>query len=193
MEILAWIMSTAALCLYSSSYLFNNKRNYLIFQLTGNVFLSLSYLTIGAYFTMVSALIGVARGLICYQYEKRDRSVPIGVIAGLCIATVGSYVLINYVVLDQSSPWDVFYLIASCLYAICFAIRNIRVMRYVVLIPHSCAVAYNLLVHAPITSAISYGIELAVTLVAIVRFDLLGRRAGGQTTKGKAESQDLPA
>ena len=59
------VMSTVALGLYSSSYFF--KRNYLILQLSGNVCLSLSYLLMGAFFTMVSALIGVARGLIFFR------------------------------------------------------------------------------------------------------------------------------
>ena len=172
MFILSYVMSIAALILYSASYFFNNKKTYLILQLTGNAFLSLSYLMIGAYFTMVSVAIGIVRGLICFYYEKNDRSVPVAAIAGLCSATVLSYVLINYVILSQASVWDVVYLVASCMYAVTFSIRNIRVMRYVTLIPHSCAVAYNLLVEAPLSSAISYGIELTVTVVAIVKDEL---------------------
>ena len=170
MNELSFVMSTVALCLYSLSYFFNSKRNYLILQLAGNVFLSFSYLMIGAYFTMVSVLIGIFRGLICYIYEKKDKEVPVYYVLGLCTVTVASYIIINYVILSQSSPWDILYLIASCMYAITFAIRNIKVMRYVVLIPHSCAVAYNLLIKAPISSAISYGIELAVTVMAIIRY-----------------------
>ena len=85
--------------------------------------------------------------------------------------TVSSYILINYVILSgTASPWDVLYLIASCMYAISFAIRNIKLMRYVVLSPHGCAVLYNLLVNAPISSALSYGIEFVVTVVAIIKF-----------------------
>jgi len=33
-----------------------------------------------------------------------------------------------------------------------------------------CAIAYNLLINAPISSAISYGIELVITIVAIIKF-----------------------
>ena len=152
---LSFVMSAVALCLYSSSYFFNNKRNYLILQLSGNVFLSLSYLMIGAYFTMVSLVIGIARGLICYIYERKNRKVPVYFIVALCAATILSYIIINHVILSQTSVWDVLYLFAACMYAVTFAIRNIRVMRYTVLIPHSCSVAYNLLIKAPITSAIS--------------------------------------
>ena len=170
---LSFVMSTVALCLYSLSYFFNSKRNYLISQLCGNAFLSLSYLLIGSYFTMVAVIIGIARGLICYVYEKKDKKVPIYCIVGLCLATVLSYILINYVVLQsQASVWDFLYLFASCMYAVSFAIRNLRVMRYVVLIPHTSAVAYNLLINAPISSAISYGIELVVTVVAIVKYEV---------------------
>ena len=173
---LSFIMSTIALALYSLSYFFNSKRNYLILQLTGNVFLSVSYMLIGAYFTMVSVIIGIARGLICYVYEKKDKRVPVWAIAGLCISTVASYVIINYVILSNSSPWDFLYLFASCMYSVTFAIRNIRVMRYAVLAPHTSAIAYNLLIKAPISSAMSYTIELAVTMVAIIKYEIQGRK-----------------
>jgi len=120
---------------------------------------------------MVSVIIGIGRGLICYTYENKDKKVPVYMIAALCFVTVSSYILINYVILSgTSSPWDILYLIASCMYAISFAMRNIKLMRYVVLIPHACAVSYNLLVNAPISSALSYGIEFVVTVVAIIKF-----------------------
>ena len=173
---LSFVMSTIALALYSISYFFNNKRNYLILQLTGNVFFSVSYMLLGAYFTMVSVIIGIARGLICYIYERKDKKVPILVVLGLCLATVTSYVIINYVILSQASVWDFLYLLASCMYSITFAIRNIRVMRYAVIAPHCCAIAYNLLIKAPISSAMSYGVELAVTLAAILKYELPGLR-----------------
>lgn len=172
MSALSFLMSAVALGLYSLSYFFNNKKNYLILQLIGNVFLSVSYLLIGSYFTMISVIVGIARGLLCYIYEKNDKKVPIYVILGLCLVTVASYIIINYVVLSQASVWDFVYLFASCMYAVTFAMRNIRMMRYVILIPHVCAVAYNLLINAPITSAISYGIELVITLVAIIKYEI---------------------
>ena len=171
MNILSYFMSTIALALYCGSYFFNNKKKYLVLQLTGNVFLSLSYFFMGAYFTMVSVVIGIGRGLICYTYEKNDKKVPWYMIWGLCLINVLSYIIINYIILSgASSPWDVLYMFASCMYAITFAMRNITLMRYVVLIPHLSAIFYNLLAKAPISSAISYGIEFIITVVAIVKF-----------------------
>ena len=178
MRTVSFIMSTIALALYSGSYFFNNKRNYLILQVIGNIFLSLSYLLMGAYFTMVSVIVGIGRGLICYTYEKKDKNVPLYMIIGLCFVTVLSYIIINYVILSgQASPWDILYMFASCMYAITFAIRNIKLMRYVVLIPHISAVSYNLLVKAPISSAMSYGIEFVITIVAIIKFHIQERNA----------------
>ncbi len=166
-------MSTIALALFCGSYFFDNKKKYLILQLTGNVFLSFSYFFMGAYFTMVSVALGIVRGLICYTYEKNNKKVPLYMIIGLCFVTVSNYILINYVILSgTSSPWDVLYMVASCMYAITFAMRNIKLMRYVILIPHISAVSYNLLVNAPISSAISYGIEFVITIVAIIKFHI---------------------
>ena len=173
---LSFAMSTIALILYSSSYFFNNKRNYLLLQLTGNFFLSASYLLIGSYFTMVAVMLGIARGLICYVYEKKDKSVPIYWIIGLCLASILSYIIINTIILSTASVWDFLYLFAFCMYAVTFAMRNIRLMRFVVLIPHASAIAYNLLIHAPISSAISYGIELTVTVVAIIRYEISAKK-----------------
>ena len=137
------------------------------------MFLSFSYFFMGAYFTMVSVAIGIGRGLICYTYEKKNRKVPLYIIVGLCFVTVLSYIIINYVILlGASSPWDILYMGASCMYAITFAMRNIKLMRYVILIPHMSAIAYNLLVNAPISSAISYGIEFIITIVAIIKFHI---------------------
>ena len=169
---LSFITSTVALCLYSISYFVNTKRNYLIFQLSGNVFLSLSYLFMGSYFTMVSVAIGIGRGLICYAYEKRDKKVPVYVILLLCLASITSYLIINFVLLSDSSPWDILYLMSSCAYAVTFAMRNLRVMRYAVLVPNALAVSYNLLVKAPISSAISYAVEFLITVVAIIRCEI---------------------
>lgn len=169
---LSFAMSTLALLLYSLSYFFNNKQAYLMLQLVGNVFLSLSYLLMGAYFTMVSVALGIARGLICYAYEKRNKSVPVFVILALCMASILSYIIIDYIILSEAMVWDMLYLLASCMYAVTFAMRNIRLMRYIILVPHACAILYNLLVKAPISSAISYSIEFVVTVVAIIKYEI---------------------
>lgn len=171
MKTVAFIMSTISLALYCGSYFFDSKKKYLILQLIGNVFLSCSYLFMGAYFTMVSVAIGIGRGLICYTYENNNKKVPLYIIVGLCFVNVLSYIIINYVILlGASSPWDILYMFASCMYAVTFAMRNIKLMRYVILIPHISAVSYNLLVNAPISSAVSYGIEFVITVAAIIKF-----------------------
>ena len=54
--------------------------------------------------------------------------------------------------------------------------RNIKLMRYLVLIPHLSAVLYNLLARAPVSSVISYGIEFVITVAAIVKFHIREKR-----------------
>ena len=150
----------------------NNKWKEFLFAFSGfgpNFLMVL----MGAYFTMISVGIGIGRGLICYRYEKLNKRVPMYMIIALCCATILSYIIINYIVLSgTASPWDILYMIASCMYAITFAIRNIKLMRCMVLIPHACAILYNLLVAAPISSVISYGIEFVITIVAIIKFHI---------------------
>lgn len=166
----SFICSAIALALYSASYFFKTKKMYLTLQIIGNIFLALSYLLISAFFTMVSVILGIGRGLVCYFYEKRDKSVPVLVIIALCAATIISYITINFVILKSATSWDILYMLASCFYAITFTIRNLKLMRWAVLVPHSLAIAYNLVIKAPITSAMSYAIEFVITIVAIIKF-----------------------
>lgn len=171
------VTSFIALVLYSSSYFFKTKQGYLITQGLGNVSLALSYLFIGEFFTMFTVGLGIARAAICYYYEKKNKNVPVLVIAALCATIIASFFVINFGILKTGEFWDALYLVASCLYAVVFTIRNLKVMRYVILVPHSLAIAYNLIIRAPFTSALSYLIELTVTLVAIVKFHLQERAA----------------
>ncbi|MBO5775977.1 MAG: YgjV family protein [Clostridia bacterium] len=169
-QTISFICSATALALYSASYFFKTKKAYLTLQIIGNIFLSLSYLLIGAIFTMVTVIIGIGRGLVCYYYEKKDREVPLYMIIALCAATISSYVVINFIILKTATSWDVLYMLASCFYAITFTIRNIKLMRYAILVPHALAITYNLVIRAPITSALSYVIEAVITIVAIIKF-----------------------
>lgn len=176
-SVFSTVTSFLALVLYSGSYFFKTKRGYLLMQGFGNVSLALSYLYIGEFFTMFTLGLGIARVAICYVYEKKNKNVPVPVIVALCATIIASFFVINFGILKTGEFWDALYLVASCLYAVVFTIRNLKVMRYVILVPHSLAIAYNLIIRAPITSAISYFIELAVTLVAIVKFHLQERAA----------------
>ena len=175
--VISTVTSFIALVLYSSSYFFKTKKGYLVTQGSGNVSLALSYLFIGEYFTMFSVSLGIARAVICYIYEKKNKNVPVPMIAALCGVTIASFFVINFGILKTGEGWDILYLFASCLYAIVFTIRNLKVMRYVILAPHALAIAYNLIIRAPFTSALSYLIELGVTVVAIVKFSLQERAA----------------
>ena len=60
MMTLSYVMSVIALLLYSISYFFESKKNYLILQLIGNVFLSLSYLNIGTEYPILAVIVWLA-------------------------------------------------------------------------------------------------------------------------------------
>ena len=174
--VISTVASFIALVLYSLSYFFKSKRHYLVLQGSGNVCLAISFLLLGEYFTMVSVVIGILRAVVCYYYEARNRRVPIWVIVMLCSMIIASFFVVNTLILKTAKPWDILYLVASCLYAVVFTIRNLTVMRYVVLVPHVLSIAYNLIIQSPIFTAISYTIELIVTVVAIIKFRLQDKR-----------------
>ena len=67
---------------------------------------------------------------------------------------------------------DILYLAAMVLYAFIFRIRNIKVVRYTVIIPHVLAILYNLLLPNMIFVAMSYGFELLADFYAIFKYNI---------------------
>ena len=156
-------LSFLALIMFSGSY-------YLFFQGLGGLCLVFSYLFISEFFPMISLFIGLVRTATYYAYEKNDRRVPVYVVVSICMATIINYVFVNIVILQTQKPVDFILVISFCLYAVIFSIRKLEIVRYTVIIPHVLTIIYNILIHAPIFTAISYSIELTITIISIMYF-----------------------
>lgn len=164
------IISFIALMSFSASYFFKKKSYYLILQGLGGLCLVFSYFFISAFFPMISLFIGLVRTATYYAYEKKSRSVPPYVVASICFATIINYVIVNIIILRTQRLVDIILVVSFCLYAIIFSIRKLEIVRYTVIIPHVLTIIYNILIHAPIFTAISYSVELAITIISICYF-----------------------
>ncbi len=149
---------------------FVSKKSYLLFQLTGIIFLIFSYLFVELYFATVGLTIGFFRSLICYLYERKDKKVPLVVPILISLATVLAFVVINIVILKDYSPYDAIYLAVLIMYCFSFTIRNVVVLHNVVLVPAILAVVYNVLAGATLFVIISCSFELLADIVAIVKY-----------------------
>ena len=121
-----------------------------MFQGSGIVFLILSYLCNGQYFAMIGLGIGLARCVIFYLYERQEKEAPIAWCYALCALSVAVYGVVNLWILQTFHPADVVYLIGLVLYMFIFRIRNIKTVRFLILIPTALSIAYNVWAASPI-------------------------------------------
>lgn len=169
---LSQIAGGLTLALMVASYFFKSKRAYLLLQSLGLVAMFFSYLFGAEFFAMVSLAVSLTRTLTFFIYESKDKEAPLAFSFLFASLTVLAYLTVNLVILKTAKPLDILQLTAQAMYAFVFRIRNIKLMRYVVIVPTVLAVLYNVLLGGMVFVAVSYGFELAADLYAIVKYNL---------------------
>ena len=172
----ALIFSFIAMLLIAASYFLGTKDGFLVLQGSGIVFLMSSYLCNGQYFAMIGLGIGLARCVVFYLYERRDKEAPIVWCYALCALSFAAYFVVNLWILQQFHPADILYLIGLVLYMFVFRIRNIKTVRFVILLPTALSIAYNVWAASPIFTVISYCFEMLANIIAILKYHVFGAR-----------------
>ncbi len=172
-DMLGLIMSFIAMSLLIGSYLFKDRTYFLLFQALGIVFLILSYLFDGLYFAMIGLAIGLARTFTYFLYERKHTRAPVSWAVIFCMLTLAAYAVVNLWILKNPSPVDILNLVALFGYAILFRIKDVKLMRYLILIPTALSVLYNVLCGAAVFVAISYAFEITANIYAIIKFNIL--------------------
>ncbi|MBQ8323286.1 MAG: YgjV family protein [Clostridia bacterium] len=175
-ETVALGISFLAMALIVASYFFEKKVYFLLFQALGTVFLVLSYLFSGEYFAMIGLSIGLCRTLTYFFFERRNKTAPIYCVVLFCALTLAAYFTVNLGILKTAKPIDIFYVASLILYAIVFRIKDVELMRYLVLLPTALAVLYNVLCAAPVFTTVSYAFEVAAGVCAVIKFNILGQK-----------------
>lgn len=175
-ETVALIVSFVAMSLIVSSYFFAKKVYFLLFQALGTVFLVLSYLFSGEYFAMIGLAVGLSRTVTYFLFERKEKDAPIGFVFLFGALTLAAYFTVNLGILKTAKPIDIFYVASLIAYAIVFRIKDVELMRYLVLVPTVLAVLYNILCSAPIFTTISYVFEVAAGVYAVIKFNILGKK-----------------
>ena len=96
-----------AMVFVAISYFLKRKEKYLLFQLIAIFCLSFSYLFIEKYFAMITFAISVIRMVVFLIYEKKDIAVPMWLKSLFAALVVGAYVVVNVIVLKDTSGLDV--------------------------------------------------------------------------------------
>ena len=174
---LGLLLSFIAMIFVMISYFVKNKKMYLVFQALCIVFLALSYLVIGQFFTMVGLIIALIRALVFFCYERLDKPAPIWIAFVISLAIFIAYAILNLIVQKNASSLDIIVLIAGVMYAFIFRIRDLKIVRFTMLAPTFLSFLYNILIEAPIFLILSYGFEGLANIVSIFRYHVFPKRA----------------
>lgn len=178
----ALIASFIAMAFVVVAYFVRKKSNYLLCQLLCVVFLIISYFFTVQFFAMIGLAIGLSRTLTFFIYESKGKKAPLicaFVFSGL---TVLSYFIVNWGILKTAQPLDILCLASLILNAFIFRIRNLKIVRYTMLIPTVLSILFNLLTHAAIFATLTYVFELCANVVSIFKYHVFNKK--GETKNG---------
>lgn len=156
-----------------ASYFVKKKSWYLAFQASCIVFLMISYFFTVQFFAMIGLAIGLARALIFFVYEQKDKVAPLWVAFVISLATLTSYIIVNFVVLKRAQPLDILCLAALVMYAFIFRIRDLKTVRFTMLAPTILSILFNTLTSAALFASLTYVFELTANVVSIFRYHIL--------------------
>lgn len=188
----ALIASFIAMLFVVASYFVKKKTRYLLFQLLCIVFLIISYFFTKQFFAMIGLVVGLCRVIIFFLYENAKKKAPITwsfVISGM---TLLSYFIVNFGILKTSQPLDVLCLSALIGYAFIFRIRDLKIVRYTMIIPTVLSILFNLLTHAAIFATLTYVFELAANCVSILKYHVFPqlKNEGSNHDKDRAVTKE---
>ena len=146
-------------------------------QGVGITLLMVSYILWREYFAMVGLVIGLIRSVVYLLYEWKDKPTPIWWAILFTAAGVACYLVVNLWIQGNAKPVDIIYLVGLVAYAFIFRIRNLVLVRYLVLIPTALSILYNALLGVgAIMVVISYSFEMCANLLAIGKHHLFDKK-----------------
>ena len=161
--ILAQIFGFVALILVCIGYFLKSKTSFLMLTVFANFFYALAFFVVGAFVGGALTFISIGRCLYLYFAEKHNFKYTLHFLSIFIVLYIASTIIF------WASPLDLMAILSSSFFTLGYAIKNMQTMRYVLLIPNSLLVIYNILA-TTYTSAILDFIEIIVIIVAIIQF-----------------------
>lgn len=163
--ILAQIFGGIALLLVVVSYFWKDKKVFLMLQVIANIFYGLSFVFSSALVFGINSFISIVRVIVLYVYEKKNISPPIC----LVIPFVLSYLTVGIIFYQQ--PIDIIGIFTPMLFTIAMWMKNMQLVRYLMLLPNALLVLSALL-YTAYTTALLDAIEIIAIIVSIITFHL---------------------
>lgn len=165
---LSLIFSFCGMASAASSYLLKKKWQYLIAQGGSILLIAVSNLCLALYYACISSLVSVVRIVVYYYLERRDKEANFYIKTLFAGLVVLSYVITNVIILKNYIWQDVMLMLINCSFVYIAGIRNLKVLRYCMLLPVALAVLYCVLMNAAIFTTCSYAIEFIANVIAII-------------------------
>ncbi|MBQ8320044.1 MAG: YgjV family protein [Clostridia bacterium] len=174
-QTLALIASFIAMAFVVIAYFVKKKAYYLLCELLCVVFLVISYFFTVQFFAMIGLVVGLFRTVTFFVYENKDKQAPIGwsfLFSGL---TIAFYFIVNFGILKTAQPLDALCVLALVAYAFIFRIRNLKIVRFTMIIPTVLSILFNVLTRAAIFATLTYVFELCANAVSIFKYHIFGK------------------
>jgi hypothetical protein len=173
---LALIASFLSMAFIVVAYFVRKKVYYLLLQLLCIIFLVISYFFTAQFFAMIGLAVGLFRTVTFFIYEQKEKRAPIIWSFIFSVLTIASYFIVNLWILKTAQLLDLLCLVALVMYAFIFRIRNLKIVRYTMLLPTVLSILFNVLTFAPIFATLTYVIELTANVVSIFKYHVFGKK-----------------
>ncbi len=170
------IAGLVAMLFVFASYLVAKKSSFLISQTFAIILLSTSYLFVEQYFAMVGMAFATIRTIVYYVLEKKNKAPAFWLKSLFAFLAVLSYLVVNIIILQLTRYIDLLLLTANIMYAYLFGIRNLKLLRYLFLLPTAMVSIYNLIAPATLFVIISYIFEFTVNVIGIIKAYIIEKR-----------------
>ena len=160
--VIAQVLGLIALIVVCIGYFLKNKSHFLLAQVIANFFYAGAFLVIGAYVGATLVTISIFRCIYLYYAEKYNFKYKIHFIPIFLL------LYLTMTIAFWNKPYDFLPLMSSTLFTIGYTLNNMQKMRYILIIPNSILVIYNILC-TTYTSALLDFIEILVIIIAIVK------------------------
>ena len=171
--IVAQILGGIALILVCISYFLKSKAGFLVLEAVADFFYASAFMVVGAYVGGIITIICVFRCIYIYFAEKNEFKYTIHFL----------FVFVVLYVVSTAVFWqgalDIIPLITGTIYTFAYAIKNLQVMRYVLIVPNILLIIYNIMSTTYVSAVLDF-IEVVVLIIAIIKF-AKGIRAKKQT------------
>ena len=167
--ILAQILGGIALILVCIGYFLKNKSSFMITQIIANFFYASAFFVVSAYVGAAIVMISLFRCIYIFIAEKKSFKYT------LYFMPIFIVLYIAMTIIFWNNVFDLLPLIASIIFTLGYILKNLQIMRYVLIIPNIILVIYNIL-STTYTSAVLDFIEVIVIIVAIIKFYIINKR-----------------